>query len=508
VPLSWIGTGVVVVLTNTGDLFPKYLTILIFVPATLWVLWFSWMFYQSIPWGYRLGVLVICWGLLVGCISALEVQGLTGDAKVNFAWRWQSQNNGLATAELHSPSSRAGENIDLTKISSDDYPQFLGPQRLGVVPHGRLARDWKTHPPREIWRHEIGLGWSSFAIVGNYAITQEQRGPLECVVCYRVSDGEMVWIHTDSTRFDSKMGGHGPRATPTIAEGKVYTLGATGVLNCLEGATGKTIWSLNILEDNKADLVHHGVCASPLIVDEKVIVCPTGENKISLAAYDKKNGRRIWQGGEHQASYGSPLLAEIAGVRQILLYNSECVTSHDVSSGKVLWFFSWPNGERVNCSQPIPHAGGPGKVFVSTGYDKGSALFQVHQGENERWSCNPIWESRKMKTKFTTAVIHDGRIFGLDEGILACLDLETGRQLWKGKRYKHGQILLVGNLLLIQAEEGEVVLGEPTRTEFKELGRIEALSSKTWNNPALAGRYLLVRNDREAVCYELAMEAE
>ncbi|HEV3203729.1 MAG TPA: hypothetical protein VGY77_05070, partial [Gemmataceae bacterium] len=130
VPLSWIGTGVVVVLTNTGDLFPKYLSILIFVPATLWVLWFSWMFYQSIPWAYRLGVLIICWGFLVGCITALEVQGLTGDAKVNFAWRWQNQNNGLATAELHSPPSRAGENIDLTKISSDDYPQFLGPQRL------------------------------------------------------------------------------------------------------------------------------------------------------------------------------------------------------------------------------------------------------------------------------------------------------------------------------------------------------------------------------------------
>jgi outer membrane protein assembly factor BamB len=276
----------------------------------------------------------------------------------------------------------------------------------------------------------------------------------------------------------------------------------------LEGGTGKPIWSLNILEDNKADLVHHGVCASPLIVDEKVIVCPTGENNISLAAYDKNNGQRIWQGGEHRASYGSPLLTEIAGVRQILLFNSEAVASHDVYTGKVLWHFDWTNGEKVNCSQPVPNAGGPGRIFVSTGYDKGCALFQMERGEDETWSCRPMWESRKMKTKFTSAVVHDGCIFGLDEGILACLDLETGRQLWKGKRYKHGQILLAGNLLLIQAEEGEVVWGEPTRTEFKELGRIEALSSKTWNNPALAGRFLLVRNDREAVCYELAMEAE
>jgi len=505
VPLSWIGTGVVVVLTNTGNLFPKHYTMLIFVPATLWVLWLSWMFYQPIRWQYRLGVLALCMVFLACCIGLLEVQGLTGDAKVNFAWRLQ-KNDGEISGP---PTVTAKETVAPAAPSQDDYPQFLGPQRLGIVPQARLTRDWKAHPPLELWRKSVGLGWSAFAVAGNRAITQEQWGPKECVVCYRVSDGEILWVHEDGTRFDSKMGGHGPRATPTIADNRVYTVGATGILNCLDARTGKVIWTCDINKENNKDLAHHGVCGSPIIVDDKVIVCPTAADGISLAAYHKDTGERLWQGGLHQASYGSPILTEIAGVRQILVYNSEGVTAHDPSTGGVLWDFAWTNGEKVNCSQPIPHAGGPGRVFVSTGYDQGCALFQVERGANDKWATPvPIWQNNKMKTKFTTAVIHDGCIYGLDEGILACLDLETGKQLWKAKRYKHGQILLAGSLLLIQAEEGQVILGEPTRDEFRELGQIPALSNKTWNNPALAGRYLLVRNDREAACYELQLEGE
>src|SRR5262249_55775494 len=151
-------------------------------------------------------------------------------------------------------------------------------------------------------------GWSSFAIVGNSAFTQEQRDDDECVTCYRLSDGTPIWVHKDTTRFDKTLGGPGPRATPTIAEGRVYAVGATGMLNCLDAATGQRIWNVNILVDNQAENIAHGVCGSPLVVDDLVIVNPTGANGISLVAYDRNSGRRVWQGGKDRASYGSALI--------------------------------------------------------------------------------------------------------------------------------------------------------------------------------------------------------
>src|SRR5262249_21662848 len=274
--------------------------------------------------------------------------------------------------------------------------QYLGPTRSGVVPGVRLARDWEQSPPRLLWRKPVGAGWGAFAVVGDYAFTQEQRGEQECVVCYRVADGATMWVHADPVhsegpvRFDPSMGGHGPRTTPTVADGRVYAVGATGLLNCLDGATGRAVWSVNILEDNEAENLFHGVCGSPLLVDDRVVVSPTGSNGISLAAYDRATGRRVWRAGKHRTRYRSPLLAELGGVKQILLYNAEGVAGHDAATGELLWTFPWTNGEHTNCSQPIPHAGAPDQVFVSTGYGTGAALIRVERTESPPWTVHVL----------------------------------------------------------------------------------------------------------------------
>jgi outer membrane protein assembly factor BamB len=324
-----------------------------------------------------------------------------------------------------------------------------------------------------------------------------------------VADGEQMWLHADeNVRFDSSMGGPGPRATPTVTDGRVYAVGATGVLNCLDASTGRRVWSVNILDDNEAKNADHGVCASPLVLGNLVVVCPTGENRISLAAYDRSDGHRVWQAGEDQASYGSPMLAEIAGQPQILVYNRAGLAAHEPATGKMLWRFPWTNPERVNASQPIPNAGGPGTVFLSTGYNKGSTLFTVTRSADGVWSVEPVWENNKLKTKFTTPVLRDGHAYGLDDGILACLEVATGKQKWKDGRYRHGQVLLAGDLLIVQGEFGDVVLVDAVPDGHHELGRFTALKGKTWNNPALSGRYLLLRNDHEAACYELPLRKD
>jgi outer membrane protein assembly factor BamB len=356
-----------------------------------------------------------------------------------------------------------------------------------------------------MWRQPIGAGWSAFAVSGNFAVTQEQRGSIEMVVAYDLKSGLVKWSHSDSNSYESPITGNGPRATPTIAGDRVYTLGGTGMLNCLDLTTGKRIWSKDIIHDNGSNINGWGMSGSPLLLDSLVVVSAGGRDGNSLVAYHQDTGARIWSGGNDRAAYSSPLVATIAGVRQILIFNQNNIAAHDPATGQILWQQAWPGGSEC-VAQPLPLPGD--RVFVSSGYGIGCKLFQIQRGENGALHASLIWETNRLKAKFTNVVHRDGYIYGLDDGILVGLDLANGERKWKAGRYGHGQMIGVDDLLLIQAESGDVVLAEVNPQAHVELARLAALNSKTWNNPALAGRYLLVRNDREAACYELPLEVE
>jgi len=501
----WLAVnGTLLVLYVEADI-PKAYIGGLYALASLWVGWLGWMFFAPMRWTIRLGVLVLCL-LAIVPFPLLFTAGLTGDSHVSLEWRQGNDGGAQTESPAISSMSAVSATIDVKHTGEHDFAQFLGPQRSGVIADVHLARNWETNPPRLIWRRPVGAGWGAFAFAGDLAITQEQQGGEECVVCRRVSNGAELWRHADAINFDSSMGGPGPRATPTIAGGRVYAVGATGILNCLNGATGEIVWSVDILKDNSAENIAHGVAGSPLLVDNLVVVCPTGSNGLCLAAYDKDSGKRVWQGGKDQTSYASPMLAELHGARQILLFTSKGLTGHDAGSGAVLWSFPFANDQFVNCSQPIVNVGATGQIFVSTGYSKGCALIQVDKTTDGSWQAHALWTSRNMKTKFTSAVLYQKFIYGLDDGMISCIDpAREGKLMWKERRYRHGQVLLVDDLLLIQAEDGSVALVEPSPQGLRELGQFRALAHKTWNNPALAGRLLLVRNDREAACYELAL---
>jgi outer membrane protein assembly factor BamB len=509
IPTLWVGACSVMIWLRVGNLVPKVVVGPLFISATLWVVWLAWMFYRPWSWMIRLGILAILIPCAVAFPLVMRVGGLTGEANVNFAWRSTPVTDHGAELPNTTVAPSAGADIDLAETTPADYPQFLGPHRTGAIANSTLSPDWIETPPREKWRKPVGAGWGSFAVVGGYAITQEQRGDEECVTCYHVSDGSVVWLHGDKARFDSQMGGPGPRATPTIADGQVYSIGGTGILNCLDGSSGQPRWSVNILEDNAGKPIAHGVCGSPLVTNDIVIVAPTGNEKVCLGAYDRQTGKRVWQGGAHQASYGSPALVELAGSKQVLLVTDDGIEGSDFATGTSLWSYTWTNAVRVNCSQPIVVDAEAGKILFCTGYNTGSVLLEISPPAGGSCSVKEVWKNPlAMKTKFTTAVMHQGHVYGLDDGILACLDLTTGKQIWKAGRYQHGQVLLAGSLLIVQTERGDVVLVQPDPHRLIELARIPALSSKTWNNPALAGRMLLVRNDQEAVCYELPVRVD
>ncbi|MDB5290980.1 MAG: hypothetical protein JWL69_2221 [Phycisphaerales bacterium] len=417
----------------------------------------------------------------------------TGAGVPKLVWRWTPRHT---VAPLGSGVAIA---TDLSTTTPDDFPQFLGPDRDNQIRNIQLSRDWAAHPPVQLWRRPVGPGWGAFAVVGKYALTQEQRGEEEAVVCYEAATGRPMWEHLNHAHFSEFQAGEGPHATPTIFGGRVYVQGATGILDCLDGASGKVIWSHDIVKDAGAQkALYYGQSGSPLI-HEKLVIVPGPAGGTSLLAYDKETGVLVWKAGHENASYASPVFATIAGVPQLLNVNQHAIAGFDPADGKTLWEFHWP-GDMPKASQPMPV--GNDRIYCSSGYGIGSVLFEIHP-TGSILSPTELWHTAMMKTEFTNVVVRDGYVYGLDDSRLTCQNLATGKRAWRGENYGHGQILLAGDLLVIQAETGEVALVDAKLTGATELGRINALEGKTWNAPTLAGHLLLVRNDREAACYRL-----
>ncbi len=447
----------------------------------------------KVRWGIVCSVL-----LLIGLVPLLfRIHGVTGDLIPILEPRWHHQD----LASLEAPGKIEAQTA-ITSTLTNNYPQFLGPNRNGVLDQLHLDPDWKTHPPQRLWQRPVGLGWSGFAVFGNRAITQEQRAEKEAVVCYDLLSGSPIWSYAYAAHFQSSLAGEGPRATPTIFAGKVYAQGSTGLLNCLDLDSGKPIWSKDILRDNSAGMNDWGITCSPLVAGDLVVVSAGGGKKRSLVAYRADNGEFVWGGGTEGAGYSSPFLATLAQVQQILIFNDGGVSAHAILDGKILWKYPWPGGH-PHVSIPLVLPGD--KVLISSGYGVGSELIQIKKDSADKFSASQLWKSKRLKAKFTNLIYRDGFIYGLDDGIMVCLDAQTGDLKWKEGRYGHGQEILAGDLLLVSGESGEVILLEPKSDKPRELNRFSALNEKTWNPPALAGEYLLVRNDKEAACFRLQL---
>ncbi|MEX0642371.1 MAG: PQQ-binding-like beta-propeller repeat protein [Pirellulales bacterium] len=459
------------------------------------------------------------WFALVGFLIVFKPV-YNGDMGV-YKWRLRF----ASSEDQRMASLEAAGRADDWQTTPHDYPRFLGNGYWAEVKGVDLETDWKAHPPKEVWRREIGAGWSAFAIVGNYAVTQEQRGPLEMVTCYRVDTGEPVWSHSDEARFDpinpaGGLGDIGPRATPTLHNGRVFTQGGTGIVNCLDARTGEVLWSHDTVEEFGATVPLWGKSGSPLVVDDKVVISvgttgdesiPDSFNNSSLVAFDINTGKVRWAAGQRQASYASPILADLAGERQIVVVNESYVTAHRARDGKQLWEHVWTTADDRNasCSQPVPLP--RDRVFLSKGYGSGASLLAIQQDAKGQLAAEPLWNppiKRVMKTKFCNVVLRDGYVYGLDDILLSCIELETGKLKWKKRRdppFGHGQILLIGDVILVLSETGELALVEASPERYRELASLQALdeANVTWNNPAYSPPYLLVRNAREAACYRL-----
>jgi len=381
-----------------------------------------------------------------------------------------------------------------------DWPGFRGTDRDGIVHNVRIETDWSKSPPAELWRRPIGPGWSSFAVGGDLLYTQEQRGNDEIVASYRLNTGKPVWRHREAVRFYESNGGAGPRGTPTLIDGRVYTFGATGILNVLDAGTGAVIWSRNVSADSDVKVPMWGFSSSPLALDDIVVVAAEGK----LAAYDIATGNPRWFGPAEGFSYSSPHLIAIDGIPQIVQLRGNGATSVAPANGAVLWRHEFSGGAIV---QPAVTA--DGNVLIhSIGVTGGQGIRRLAIAHKSGgWTVNERWTSTGLKPYFNDFVVHNGHAFGFDGSILSCIDLADGGRKWKGGRYGGGQLVLLADqdVLLVLSDEGELALVSATPDEFKELARFKAIEGKTWNHPVLVHDILLVRNGEEMAAFRLTI---
>jgi outer membrane protein assembly factor BamB len=379
------------------------------------------------------------------------------------------------------------------------WTDYRGPRRDGSYAERPVLAVWPAEGLKPLWRQPVGEGYASIVVAQGLAFTIEQRRNKEVVAAYELLTGREVWTNSWPGDFRESMGGDGPRATPTWHDGRLYALGAEGELRCIDAASGKTIWSKNILTDNGASNITWGMAASPLVVDDKVIVQPGGSGS-SVVAYHRLTGERMWGALDDKPAYVAAMAVTLAGQRQILTVTADRAVGLTVEEGKLLWSFPWQTEYDVNAAQPIMVD--EDHFYISSGYGHGAALVHISR-EGETFAANAVWQSIEMKNRFNSAVLFEGHIYGFDESIFSCLDVKTGKRKWKGGRYGYGQVLVAGDRLIVLTEQGDLVLLRATPERHEELARFSAIEGKTWNVPAIADGILLVRNLREMAAFRI-----
>ena len=507
-------------------------------------MWLQWLFAYAVP---VLSLAFVTWAVATRRLSAnvrhatmaatiliacgawllLRQDGINGDHNATFGWRWSpsaeerllaQEGSATPTASTSAPATDATPaNAQPTASPAAstspapqstaavatpvaearvDWPGFRGPGRDGVVRGVKIKTDWSASPPVQMWRRPVGPAWSSFAVNGDFVYTQEQRGDNEVVTSYKASTGQPVWTHSDNARFFESNAGAGPRSTPTLSNGRVYSFGATGILNVLDARNGSVVWTRNVATETNKKVPFWGFSSSPLVIGDMVIVAAAGQ----LVAYETATGKQRWVGPANGGSYSSPHLVTIDGVAQVLLASDGRLTSVSLADGRQLWQHEWAANSIV---QPAQIAS---DNVVVTSQEAGIRRIALTNNAGA-WSVAERWTSNGLKPYFNDFVVHKGHAFGFDGRILSCVDLSNGERKWKGGRYGNGQLVLLPDqdLLLVLSEEGELALVQARSDQFTELAKFPAIQGKTWNHPVLVGDVLFVRNAEEMAAFKLPL---
>ncbi len=380
-----------------------------------------------------------------------------------------------------------------------DWPQFRGPTANGIAPDQGINKNWAQRPPEELW--QVALGGDAYAgpaVAGGKVYIIAHEGDQDVVRALDLTTGQEVWRFNYPDTADAGSNDSGfARSTPLISEGNVYTLSRLGSVHCLDAETGAKLWSRNIQTDFGGQKPRWDYSMSPIVDGNKLILCPGG-NDAGVVALDKNTGDTIWAGGGSDVpGYATPVVAEILGLRQYVVFTGVGLIGVAADSGQLLWRFPWKTSYDVNAATPLV-AGN--RILISSGYKHGCAMVEITpQGPESRW------ENTELQAQFSSPVAYNGHIYGVgDPGVLVCLDPATGAALWKQPGFEKGGLCAIdGVLLVMTGNSGKITMVNAVPTGYEELGQIKPLEGQSWTAPIVTDGKLLVRNRAALVCLDL-----
>tara|TARA_R110002072_G_scaffold173600_2_gene328258 strand:- start:12457 stop:14103 length:1647 start_codon:yes stop_codon:yes gene_type:complete len=415
-----------------------------------------------------------------------------------------------STESRTSPRSRrfpmkSVESTSVAESSSGDWNQFRGPNRDNISPEQNLLSNWPDQGPPQAWTARgIGEGYSAVSISNGRVYTMGNVGPEEKVICLDLESGREIWTASNGEAYREGQG-NGPRGTPSIVDGKVYSLGANGDLSCLDAQTGQPQWRKNILRDFGGSNITWGISESVLVDGDKVICTPGGQ-RATMVALNRNTGNVIWTAAvptSPRASYSSPIAIEVGGVRQYVNYTHGGVVGVRASDGQVMWGHRESANNTANCSTPVFYNG---NVFTASGYDTGGSLFQL-QTRNGQTVSQVAYSTKEMKNHHGGMVVVDGYLYGSsDPGILKCIELRSNRVVWQNRSVGKGAVSYADGHLYVRSEQGPVALVEATPNGYEEKSRFDQPQRSgrpSWSHPVIANGKLFLRDMDNLLAYDI-----
>ena len=394
--------------------------------------------------------------------------------------------------------------LSLTAVVSNreltDWPQWRGPNRDGISTEKGLLKTWPAGGPPQAWRTAgAGAGYSSFSTAGGRLYTMGARGGDEYVIAFNAADGKKVWETRLGSRFSNDQG-DGPRGTPTVDGNRLYVSGASGDVSALDLATGKPVWSINVLKQFGGPNIRWGFSESPLVLSDRILI-NAGAPGASIVALKKTDGSVLWKSESDEAGYSSGLVHQVGGVRQAIFFTARRALGLDVQTGKLLWSYDRVSNRTANIATPIARGN---HVFLSSDYGTGAALLELTPSGGSL-AAREVYFTREMRNHHASSVLVGDHLYGFSSAILTAMKFDTGAVAWKDRSVGKGSVIFADDRLYLFSENGQVGLAEANPTAYREHGRfaIQTGSAKTWSHPVVADGRLYLRDQDTIYAYDV-----
>ena len=377
--------------------------------------------------------------------------------------------------------------------SGVDWYRWRGPDLNGISKETGWNAQWPAEGPKQLWKASVGTGFSSFSVSQGRVYTMGNANNTDTIFCLEAGTGKVLWQHSYPCPLDAKNFEGGPCATPTVADGRVYTFSRKGELFCLDAAKGSVIWSKNLNKELGLEIPTWG-CASSALVEGNMVVVNMGSAGVAL---DPTSGKVVWVSAKTPGAYATPVPVTIGGDRCLAILSCQSLIAVKAAGGQQVWSYSWKTSYDVNAADPVLDGD---KLFISSGYNHGGSVLKFTGQGAEK-----VWENKNIRNHFNTCVLWQGNLYGPDDSGLRCLAFDTGDLKWTYGGFGKGSLMIADGKLVALSEKGELIIAEPAPAEFKPISRAKVLTGKCWTMPVLSNGHIYCRNAvGDVVCLDVS----